>query len=59
MLSVEQFQMRLPIHVSHQSAAQLLWSASRVHFHCATINVHESVTQLTCEMHCQLCNRLS
>ncbi len=30
--SAEQLQMRLPIHVSHQSAAQLLWGASRVHF---------------------------
>ncbi len=49
--------MRLPIHVSHQSAAQLLRSASRVHFHCA-INVHGSVTQLTREMHFQYCNRL-
>ncbi len=57
MLSAEQLQMRLPIHVSHQSAAQLLWSASRVHFHCTTINVHGSVTQFTCEMHFQLCNR--
>ncbi len=50
MLPAEQLQMRLPIHASHQSAAQLFWSASRVHFHCATINVHGSVTQLTCEI---------
>ncbi len=48
MLSAEQLQMKLPIHVSHQNAVQLLWSASRVHFHCATIDVHGSVTQLTC-----------
>ncbi len=40
MLSVEQLQMGLPIHASHQSAAQLLWSASRVHFPCAIIHVH-------------------
>ncbi len=46
MLSAEQLQMRLPIHISHQNAAQLLWSTSRVHFHCATIYI-------------QLCNRLS
>ncbi len=59
MLSAEQLQMRLLIHVSHQNAVQLLWSASTVHFHCATINVHGSVTQLRCEMHFQLCNRLS
>ncbi len=52
-------QTRLPIHVSHQSAAQLLWRASRVHIHCGTINVDGSVTQLTCEMHFKLCNRLS
>ncbi len=44
MLSAEQ---RLPIHVSHQNAVQLLWSATTVHFHCATIDVHGSVTQLT------------
>ncbi len=56
MFSAEQLQMRLPIHYSHHSAAQFLKSASRVHFHCATINVHGSVTQLTCEMHVQLCN---
>ncbi len=30
----EQLQMRFPIHVSDQSAAQLLWSTPRVHFHC-------------------------
>ncbi len=35
--SAEQLQMRLPIHVSHQSAAQLLWGASRVHFFRATL----------------------
>ncbi len=57
MLSAEQLQMTLPIHVSHQIAAQLLWNASWVHFHCAKINVRGSVTQLTCEMHFQLCNR--
>ncbi len=51
--------MKLPIHVSHQSAAQLLWSATRVCFNYATNNVYGSVTQLTCEMHFQLCNRLS
>ncbi len=44
--------------IRQQNAAQLLWSSSRVHFHCATINVHGSVTQLSCEMHFQLCNRL-
>ncbi len=38
MLSAEQLQMRLPIQVSHQNAVQLLWSASTVHFHCATID---------------------
>ncbi len=59
MLSAEQLKMRLPIHVSHQSAAQLLWSAPRVHFHLATTNVHGSVTQPTCDMHFQLCYRLS
>ncbi len=59
MLSAEQLQMRLLIHVSHHSAAQLLWSASRFRFHRGTNNVHGSVTQLTCEMHFQLCNRLS
>ncbi len=48
MHSAEQLQTRLPIHVSHQNAVQLLWSASTVHFHCATIDVHGSVTQLTC-----------
>ncbi len=57
MPSAEQLQMRLPIHVSHQNAAQLLWSACRIHFHCATINVHGYVTKLTCEMHFQLCSR--
>ncbi len=57
MPSAEQLQMRLPIHVSHQSAAQLLWSACRKHFHCATINVHGYVTQLTCEMHFQFSSR--
>ncbi len=59
MLSAEHLQMRLPIPVSHQSAALLLWSASRVYFHCAAIIVHGSVTQLTCEMHFELCNGLS
>ncbi len=59
MLSADQLQMRLPIHVSHQSAAQLLWSTSRVHFPCAAIYVHGSVTHLTYEMHFHLCNRLS
>ncbi len=48
MLWAEQLQMRLPIHFSHQNAVQLLWSASTVHFHFATIDVHGSVTQLTC-----------
>ncbi len=48
MLSAEQLQMRLPIHSSHQNAVQLLWSASTVNFHCATTDVHGSVTQLTC-----------
>ncbi len=57
-LSAKQLQMRLPIHVSLQGAAQLLWSASGVHFHYDIINVHGSA-QLTCEMHFQLCNRLS
>ncbi len=38
---------------------QLLWSASTVQFHCATIDVHGSVTQLTWLMHFQLCSRLS
>ncbi len=59
MLSVEQLQMRLPFHVSHQSAAQLLWSPSRVYFHCTKINVHGSATQITCEMHFQSCYQLS
>ncbi len=59
MLSAEQLQMKLPIHVSNPEAGQLLWSVSRVHFHCAIINVHGSVTQLTCEVHFQLRNRLS
>ncbi len=45
MLLAEQLQMRLPIHVSHQNAGQLLCSASTVHFHCAIIDVHGSVTQ--------------
>ncbi len=54
MPAAEQLQMRLPIHVSHQSAVELLWSACRIHFHCATINVHGYVTQLTCEMPFQL-----
>ncbi len=35
-----------------------MWSASRVHFHCVTINVHGSV-KLTCEMHFHLCYWLS
>ncbi len=48
MLSAEQLQMRLPIHVGHQNAEQFLWSTSTAHFHCATIDVHGSVTQLTC-----------
>ncbi len=57
MAAAEPLQMRLPIYVSHQSAAQFLWSACRIHFYCATINVHGYVTQLTCEMYFQLCSR--
>ncbi len=40
--SAKQLHMRLPIHVSHQSAAQLLRSASRIHFHCAFARVAEA-----------------
>ncbi len=35
-----------------------LWPLRR-DFHCATTDIHGSVTQLMCEMHFQLCNRLS
>ncbi len=59
MLTAEQLQMRLPIHVSHQIAVQLFWSAPRVHFYRATVNVHGSVTQIGCKMHFQVCSRLS
>ncbi len=43
MLPAEQLQIKLAIHVSHQGAAQLLRSASRVHFHCATIDLIGSI----------------
>ncbi len=47
------------IHVNHQDAAQFLWSASRVHVHCATIDVYRYATELTRAMHYQLFNHLS